>query len=275
MSMERVSVVLVTLNEAKNIERCLESVRWADEIVVVDSFSTDRTVELARRYTAHVYQHEYPGTSKQVERGIGYATGEWIFVIDADEEISPELACEVREVLMDSRGYAGFEFIRKPEAFGKWIEHGGWFPDYQFRFFRKDSYYSEHQEIHGGFNTRGKRGRLKGYLYHHTYATIYAYVEKMNEYTSLHVSNRLKDNPREKAKWHDLLLSPLSHFLRMFISRRGYRDGFHGFVLAMLDATYAMLMYAKLWEYRMREKEGKGMLPPITNLELNALKRKQ
>ena len=273
--MEKVSVVLVTLNEAKNIERCLDSVRWADEIVVVDSFSTDRTVEIARRYTDRVYQHEYPGTSRQVEQGIGYATGDWIFVIDADEEVSADLAGEVREVLRDGRGYAGFEFIRKPEAFGRWIEHGGWFPDYQFRFFRKDSYYCEHQEIHGGFNTRGKKGRLNGYLYHHTYGTIYSYVEKMNEYTSLHVSNRLKNNPREEAKWHDLVLSPLSHFLRMFFSRKGYRDGFHGFVLAILDANYAMLMYAKLWEYRMREKEGKGMLPPITNLELNALKRKQ
>ena len=273
--MEKVSVVLVTLNEEHNIERCLGSVRWADEIVVVDSFSTDRTVELARRYTDRVYMHEYPGTSRQVERGIGYASGDWIFVIDADEECSPELAAEVRDVLSDSRGFAGFEFIRKPEAFGKWIEHGGWFPDYQFRFFRKDSYYPEHQEIHGGFNTRGKKGALKGFLYHHTYGTIYAYVEKMNEYTSLHVSNRLTSGRGAAPRWYTILLSPLSHFLRMFFSRGGYRDGFHGFILAILDANYAMLMYAKLWEYRMREKEGKGILPPVTNAALNALKRKQ
>jgi glycosyltransferase involved in cell wall biosynthesis len=273
--MEKATVVLVTLNEAGNIERCLESCRWADEIVVVDSFSTDRTVQLAKKYTTRVYQHEYPGTSKQVERGIGYATGDWIFVIDADEEVSPELAGEVRDVLRDSGGYAGFEFIRKPSAFGKWIEHGGWFPDHQFRFFRKDCYYPEHQEIHGGFNTRGKRGRLHGFLYHHTYATIYSYVEKMNEYTSLHVSNKLKGDPTTDARWHNLILNPLSHFLRMFISRKGYKDGFHGFVLAMLDATYAMLMYAKIWEYRMRQKEGKGLLPPITNFELNAMKQKK
>ncbi|HUI10478.1 MAG TPA: glycosyltransferase family 2 protein [Bacteroidota bacterium] len=272
--MERVTVVLVTLNEEGNISRCLDSCRWADEIVVVDSFSTDRTVEIARAYTDRVYQHEYPGTSRQVERGITYATGDWIFVIDADEEVSPELAAEVKAVLSSGDGYAGFEFIRKPEAFGKWIEHGGWFPDYQFRFFRKDSYFPEHQEIHGGFSTHGRRGRLKGYLYHHTYRTIYAYVEKMNEYTSLHVSNRLRDNPAARVRWYNLVLSPLSHFLRMFFSRRGYRDGFHGFVLALLDATYAMLMYAKLWEYGMRTREGKGLLPPITNFELNALKRK-
>jgi glycosyltransferase involved in cell wall biosynthesis len=272
--MQKLSVVLVTLNEEKNIDRCLGSVRWADEIVVVDSFSSDRTLELARKYTDKVYQHEYPGTSKQVERGINYATGDWIFVIDADEEISDELAAEVKAVLCGDGDVVGYEFIRKPSAFGKWIEHGGWFPDYQFRFFRKDSYYPEHQEIHGGFNTKGKRGRLKGYLYHHTYATIYSYVEKMNEYTSLHVSNKLKDNPAAEARWHNLILNPLSHFLRMFISKKGYKDGFHGFVLALLDATYTMLLYAKLWEYRMREKEGKGKFPPTTNVELNALKHK-
>jgi glycosyltransferase involved in cell wall biosynthesis len=273
--MEIVSVVLVTLNEEGNIQRCLESVRWADEIVVVDSFSTDRTVEMARRYTDRVYQHEYPGTSRQVERGIGYATGDWIFVIDADEEVSPELAASVREAVRDNKGCAGFEFNRKPSAFGKWIEHGGWFPDYQFRFFRKDSYYPEHQEIHGGFNTRGRRGRLTGYLLHHTYATIYSYVEKMNEYTSLHVSNKLKARPDMEARWYNLILNPLSHFLRMFFSHKGYKDGFHGFVLALLDAQYAMLMYAKIWEYRMRQKEGKGLLPPITNAGLNILKRKR
>ena len=103
---------------------------------------------------------------------------------------------------------------------------------------------------------------------------IRSYVEKMNEYTSLHVSNKLKDHPDINVRWRHLMLNPLSHFLRMFISRKGYKDGFHGFVLALLDATYAMVMYAKLWEYRMRQAEGKGQLPPITNAELNILKRK-
>ena len=123
--MQKLSVVLVTLNEERNIDRCLGSVRWADEIVVVDSFSSDRTVELARKYTDRVYQHEYPGTSKQVERGINYATGDWIFVIDADEEMSEELAAEVKEVLCGNGDIVGYEFIRKPSAFGQWIEHGG------------------------------------------------------------------------------------------------------------------------------------------------------
>jgi hypothetical protein len=141
--------------------------------------------------------------------------------------------------------------------------------------FRKDSYYTDHQEVHGGFNTRGKKGRLEGILYHHTYETIYSYVEKMNDYTSLQVTNKLKSNPSLLPKRRNLILSPLSHFLRMFISKKGYKDGFHGFVLALLDATYTLLLYAKIWEYQTRKVDGAVNLPPITNVDLNKLKHKQ
>jgi (heptosyl)LPS beta-1,4-glucosyltransferase len=271
--MARLSVVLTTLNEERNIDRCLGSVRWADEIVVVDSFSTDRTVELARNYTERIYQHEYPGSSRQVERGIQYATGKWILVIDADEEVTPPLAEELRRVAATDPPVAGYDILRRPRAFGHWIDHGGWFPDYQFRLFRKDRYTANHQEVHGGFEPNGPRGRIEALLLHHTYDTVFSYVEKMNDYTSLQVSNKLRDNPAAAAGWTKILLSPLSHFLRMFVSNRGYRDGMHGFVLALLDATYSMLLYAKLWEYRMQQREGRGTLPPITNADLHGVKR--
>lgn len=271
--MARLTVVLTTLNEERNIDRCLGSVRWADEIVVVDSFSTDRTVECAKKYTQKVFQHEYPGSSRQVERGIQYATGEWILVIDADEEVTPPLAEEIRRVAAADPPVSGYEILRRPRAFGRWIEHGGWFPDYQFRLFRKDRYRVNHQEVHGGFEPEGPKEKIEALLLHHTYDTIFSYVEKMNDYTSLQVSNKLRDNPGATARWSNLVLNPLSHFLRMFISRRGYRDGMHGFVLALLDAVYSMLLYAKLWEYRMQERGGPGDLPPITNDGLNRVKR--
>lgn len=271
--MARLTVVLTTLNEERNIDRCLGSVRWADEIVVVDSFSTDRTIERARVYTDRVYQHDYPGSSRQVERGIGYATGDWIFVIDADEEVTPALAEELRRVAANDPPVAGYAILRKARAFGKWIEHGGWFPDYQFRLFRKDRYTANHQEVHGGFEPAGRKERIDALLLHYTYDTIFSYVEKMNDYTSLQVSNKLRINAGATARWHNLVLNPLSHFLRMFISQRGYRDGMHGFVLALLDATYSLLLYAKLWEHRMQERAGGGALPPITNARLNEVKR--
>jgi glycosyltransferase involved in cell wall biosynthesis len=273
--MAKLSVVLTTLNEEKNIDRCLRSVRWADEIVVIDSFSTDRTIARARKYTRRIYQHEYRGSSRQVDRGISYAKNEWVLIIDADEEVTPELAKGIQDVVRSPDAAAGFEILRKPSAFGKWIEHGGWFPDYQFRLFRKDSYEVNHQEVHGGFSTHGKKGRLDGILLHHTYDTIYSYVEKMNDYSSLEVSNKLKSGTSSHVRWNNLVLNPLSHFLRMFISNKGYKDGFHGFVLALLDATSAMLLYAKLWEHGMREAEGEGKLPPITNAQLNMLKHKR
>jgi glycosyltransferase involved in cell wall biosynthesis len=272
----RLSVVLITLNEERNIQRCLNSVRWADEIIVVDSFSRDRTVQLARGYTSHVYEHEYPGSSRQVEYAIGYATGEWIFVIDADEEMSAGLAAQVQAVVREGAarpgGIAGYDVLRRPKAFGKWIESGGWYPDYQFRLFRKTAFRVNHQEVHGGIEPVGERGRLDGHLYHYTYDTIYAYVAKMNDYTSLQVTNKLKSDPDVRATRRNLVLNPLSHFLRMYLSRKGYRDGFHGFVLALLDAVYTMLLYAKLWEHRMHEEQRSGFHPPITNADLNRLK---
>ncbi len=271
--MPGVSAILTTLNEERNIDRCLSSVRWADEIVVVDSFSSDRTVERARKYTDRIYQHEFPGSSRQVERGIQYAAHDWVFYIDADEEVSPELATQIRDALRDPGGVVGYEVLRKPSAFGKWIEHGGWFPDYPFRLFRKDSYVADHQEVHGGFTTQGRKERLDGILYHHTYATISSYIQKMNDYTSLQVTNKLAADPELLPGRGRMILSPLSHFLRMFISKKGYRDGFHGFVLAVLDATYTMLLYAKIWEYQTQRAEG-GAIPPVTNVDLNRLKHR-
>ncbi len=257
MNMQRLSVVLTTLK---------------DEIIVVDSFSTDRTVELARKYTQRVYQHEYPGSSRQVERGIHYASCDWVLVIDADEEVTQELAGQIKQVLSGKEAFSGYEILRKPFAFGKWIEHGGWFPDYQFRFFRKDGYTANHAEVHGGFESKGPKGRLDGLLLHHTYETMHAYIQKMNDYTSLQVSNKLKGDPEAGAGWHNFVLNPLSHFLRMFFSKQGYKDGIHGFILAVLDAAYSMLLYAKLWEYNSRKANGSGMLPPINNADLNKVK---
>ena len=276
--MERVSVVLITLNEEHNIDRCLGSVSWADEIIVVDSFSRDGTVEAARRYTEHVYQHEYPGSSRQCERGISYATGDWILILDADEEVSGELAAQIQEIVRDPEPAAerpvGYDILRKVMAYGRWIEGCGWFPDYQFRFFRKDACVAEHQEVHGGFTTEGRRGRLDGLLYHYTYDTIYSHLARINDYTSLDVANKLRRDPEAQAPLRKLLFSPIVHFFNMFFRKKGYRDGYHGFVLSLLDGVGSLVLYAKLWEYRMRQKEGKGELPPITNFELNEFKRR-
>lgn len=272
--MAKLSVIVVTLNEEKNIERCLQSVAWADEIILVDSFSTDRTLEIAARFTTKIYQFAYPGYSKQVERGIEHATHEWVFILDADEEVSRELASSIRERISGAHAEAGYYVSRKVQVFGKWIYHAGWYPDWQFRLARKDSIVAEHLEVHGGFTTRGQTGRLQGDLFHYTYDTIAQYLEKINDYTSLHVSNKLGDvSVRRPVGLRKIVLSPVAHFLRMFLVNRGYKDGMEGFFLSVYSALYTMLLYAKLWEYQVRRAEGATELPPITNPDLQRLRR--
>lgn len=270
--MKMLSVVVITYNEEARLARCLESVRWADEIVVVDSFSRDGTVELAKRYTSRVFQHDYPGSSKQVERGIGYSSGTWIMIVDADEVVTAGLAAEIRTAISDPGDIEGYEICRRPWAFGKPIEHGGWYPDYQVRLFRKEKYRVNHAEVHGGFRVEGKTRRLSGIVEHYTYDTVYDYLARMNEYTSLEVSNKLASRPNQSVSRGKLLLSPVSHFWQMYVVRKGYRDGFHGFILALLDATYALALYSKVWEYRSALQAGRA-LPPITNAQLNLIKR--
>jgi len=272
--MDRLSVIVITYNEEQNIERCLRSVRWADEIIVVDSFSTDRTVEIARGMTATVLEHAYDGDIPQRERGFAHATGDWLMYLDADEEVSPELGAEIRDLLSQPpSGPDGYTLLRKSMIFGTWTEHGGWFPDLTFRLFRKGRYVAEPAEVHGGFTVRGKKGTLSGLLHHYTYNSIEQYLGKMNAYTSLAVSNKLKDDPHADAGPVKIILSPVSHFFRKFISNKGYKDGLHGFILAGLGAIYTLALYAKVWEYQLRQREGKGTLPPITNLDLRRFTR--
>jgi glycosyltransferase involved in cell wall biosynthesis len=267
------SVVVLTFNEEKSIERCLCSVRWADEIVVVDSFSSDNTVALAKQYTQKVFQFEYPGYSVQVERGIQQATGKWIFILDADEEVTPELASSIKAAIEQPDAHDGYMVARKVFVFGQWIKHGGWSPDWQFRLVRRDKYVAHHLEIHGGFTTQGSIGRLSGALNHYTYADIAQYLKKINDYTSLHVSNKLEDGSVDEARWYKIVFSPFLYFIRMFIIDKGYKDGMTGFFLAFYSALYNLALYAKLWEYRMRKQEGGGKLPPITNAALQRAKR--
>lgn len=268
-----VSAVVITYNEERAIERCLESVRWADEIIVVDSFSTDSTLERARKFTSNILQHEYDGDIPQRLRGFERAKGDWLLYIDADEEVSEPLRDEIRRAIASPEAADGYFLSRQIQAFGRWIRHGGWYPDRTLRLFRKGRYIAQQAEVHGGFSIQGRTGVLHAPLYHYTYESIEDYLGKMNDYTSLQVTERLKTMPPERSLWPKIFFSPASHFLRKYFVNRGYRDGFPGFLLAFLGSLYTFALYAKVWEYRLREQEGKGALPPTTNLELSQMRR--
>ncbi len=256
-----VSAVIVTKNEEKNIGDALESVKDFEDIVVVDSFSEDRTTEICRQYTSKVFQHEWQGYAKQKQMAVDYAKKPWVLILDADERVTPELESEIMEKignihltqnseLKTLSSYCGFYIPRKNFFLGKWIRHSGWWPDHTLRLFRKDLSYVEQREVHEKVLVNGSVGYLKNPLEHYTYRTISDYIKKMENYSTLSAKEMLSKNPQPSSLSLTLkiIMSPIFTFLKMFFLKQGFRDGVHGFMLAVLYSFYTFLKYAKVWE---------------------------
>ncbi len=268
--MEKLSVVIITLNEERNIERCLRSVQWVDEVVVVDALSSDRTVEICRKLKARVIQRAWDGFAPQKQFAVSSASHPWVFVLDADEEISPELGEELRTTLASENMADGYRVNRKSFFLGQWMRYGGWFPDAQIRLFRKTAGSVSQRPVHEGIDVQGRVGQLVNPLNHYTYHSIEQYLSKLNIYTSLDVSNKLLEKPHT-VRWYNFLLNPISVFLRMYVALGGFRDGFRGFLLAAYSSLYKLLLYAKSWEYQTAAAR-KTVPPPVTTEALNPLR---
>ncbi len=240
-----VSVVVITKNEEKNIEDTLKSIKDFEDIAVVDSFSEDRTVEICRKYTHRVYQHEWQGYAKQKQMAVDYAEKPWVLILDADERVTPKLKSEITEKIKNA-SFSGFYIPRKNFFLDKWIRHGGWRPDYTLRLFRKDVSYVEQREVHEKVVVNGPLGYLKEPLEHYTYRTITDYIKKMENYSML--SAKELCNKKSTPSILSMLLNPVFVFTKMFFLRQGFRDGVHGFMLAILYSFYTFLKYAKAWE---------------------------
>jgi glycosyltransferase involved in cell wall biosynthesis len=266
------SVTIITKNEEKNIERCLKSVQWASEIIVVDSFSSDSTVEYCRQLNATVIQREWEGYSKQKEFALLQAKNEWILSLDADEEVPEELAVEIQSIILRENETVGYEIPRKSFFLGKWMKHGGWYPGYQLRLFKKSKIEMNHRPVHEGFVAHGSVGRLACSINHYTYHSIHQYLEKMNDYTSLDVINKIGNG--RTIYWYHFLLNPLATFLRMYISLSGWKDGFLGFLLAYYSSLYTLLVFTKSWEYQTAQKR-MMVLPPVTTEAIVEIKKVQ
>jgi glycosyltransferase involved in cell wall biosynthesis len=265
-----ISVCIITKNEEANIARCVRSVRWADEIIVVDANSTDRTRDLAREQGARVMERRWEGFASQKEFAVQQCSSDWVLSLDADEEVTEELKNEVQELLSAGTAFDGFEIARKSYFLGKWIRYGGWYPGYQLRLFRKSKTRMNHRPVHEGFLVDGPVRRLTSDINHYTYTSLHQYIDKMNDYSSLDVMNKISS--RKIIRWYNFILNPLSAFLRMYISLQGFRDGFQGFLLAWYSALHVLVIYAKSWEYQTARKNGTS-LPPVTGEELTELKR--
>jgi glycosyltransferase involved in cell wall biosynthesis len=240
---------MIVANEASRIEPALKSVQWADEIVIIDGFSRDGTVEICRRYTDRVFQYPWEGFARQRQHSLEHATHSWIFSIDADEVVTEALREEILAIVrLDERACAGYRVPRKTKYLGRWIEHSGWFPDYQTRLFQKSKVTVAPRLVHEGFEVTGEIRKLNGILLHHAFDSIAQHLAKINRYTSLDAHQKIVQLQGRRVRWFHLIFNPLSKFLRMFISNQGFRDGFQGFILALLSAFATLLVYAKVWE---------------------------
>lgn len=247
--MSKISVVMIVGNEAARVESALKSIQWADEIIIVDSFSTDGTVEICRRYTDKIFQYQWDGFARQRRRSLEHASHPWVFSIDADEVVTETLRDEILSIVRRNQGNCqGYRVPRKTKYLGRWIKHSGWFPDYQLRLFRKANVSIELRLVHEGFEVRGATGKLDGILLHVAFDSIAHHLAKINRYTSLDAHQKLAQLKGRRVRSYHLIFNPLSKFLRMFISNKGFRDGFPGFILALLSAFATLLLYAKVWE---------------------------
>jgi glycosyltransferase involved in cell wall biosynthesis len=245
---EKISACITAGNEEHNIRRCLESVRWVDEIVVVDSFSKDRTAEICREYTPLVYQHKWLGYIGQKNLIRDMATNPWILFIDADEEVSPDLRAEILEEFGTGRNlaFAGYEFPRMVHYLGRWIRHGDWYPDVKLRLLRKDRCVCAGQEPHDQMQVKGPVSRLRSPLYHYTYIDISDQMVTLDRFSSI-TAHTLRESGR-RFKLFDLLFRPGFRFFRGYILKRGFMDGIPGFIIAKSAAFGTFAKYAKIWE---------------------------
>ncbi len=259
--MEKVSAVLITLNEEKRIRPTLESLRWVDEIVVLDFQSTDRTAEICREYTDKVFQEPWDGYVNGRNRALELAGHPWILSVDADERVTPELQQEIRHLLSGdaTRGVDGFMIPRRMYYLGKWIRHSGWYPDAKLRLYRLQGARWVGGSVHEKCTVPGKVKRLRSNLNHYSFESLGQHIEKINHYTDLYARDRFRQG--RTAGLPALLLEPPAEFLKNYIIRLGFLDGIAGLTICLLRAMTIYVKKTKLRDlHRLGNADASGTL---------------
>lgn len=247
--MPTLSVVISVYNEEKRLSKTLASVSFADEIIVVDNSSIDRTPLIAKEYTKRIYTRpNYAMLNINKNFGFTKASGDWILCLDADETVTPELAKEIKSAISNKQlAISGYWIPRKNIIFGKWIRHSIWWPDYQLRLFKNGKGKFPEQHVHEMLALEGTSDKLTHSMVHDNYSSISQFIRKMDTiYTENEVENRIKKG--EKIVWIDAIAYPIRDFLKTFLAQEGYKDGLHGLVLSILQAFYMFIVFAKIWE---------------------------
>jgi glycosyltransferase involved in cell wall biosynthesis len=247
--MDKLSVVVITKNEASRIRECLESVRWADEIIVVDDCSTDETVAIAKEFTDKVFVRKMDIEGKHRNYAYGLASNLWVLSLDADERVTPELRDEIVDLLKNSPSCNGYAIPRRNFIGSTWVRHGGMYPSAQLRLFKKDKFkYDELAEVHPQAYMPDPRGNLKNDILHHTYRDFTDAIAKLDRQTDLEAQKWFREN--RKVGVLGILRKSIDRFWRAYFSKKGYKDGVPGLFLAVNAGMYQFLSFAKTWELR-------------------------
>lgn len=246
------SVIIITKNEASHISRCLESVAWADEIIVLDSGSEDDTVSICRQYTDKVYQTDWPGFGIQKQRALDKATGDWILSVDADEVVTPELRLEIETALQQEQ-FQGYEIPRLSSYCGRQMRHGGWWPDYVLRLFRRDCGGFTDTVVHERIIVQGQVGRMRTPLLHDAFVNLDEVLHKVNSYSSLGAALLYRRGVRSSLG--KAILKGLWTFIRTYWLKAAFLDGGQGLMLSISNAEGAYYKYLKVLELQNRQSD--------------------
>ena len=274
MSKKILSAVISVFNGEKYLDECLKSVSFADEIIVVNNSSTDKTLEIAQKYTDKIFTRPN-NLMLNVNKNFGFskATGEWILCLDVDERVTSELKKEIQNLelqnleLQIENSANGYWVPRKNIIFGKWMEHTGWYPDHQLRLFKKDKGKFPEEHVHEMVKVEGKVGSLNEHIVHYNYDSISQFLQKLgtiygpNEADQLIKKGYIFD-------WRDAIRFPVKEFLSRFFAREGYKDGFHGLMLSLLMAFYHLIVFSYIWEKRKFKQINDGTMLAQTEKEI-------
>ncbi|MCM8770315.1 MAG: glycosyltransferase family 2 protein [Candidatus Omnitrophica bacterium] len=245
------SVVILTKNEEARISECLESVKSADELIVVDDFSTDKTVEIAQRYTDKIFLRKMDIEGRHRNWAYTKTKNDWILSLDADERATPELMQEINMVIRSKPHFDGFTIPRRNYIGKYWIKHGGWYPSPQLKLFRKNKFHYEEVEVHPRAFMEGPCGHLKNDIIHYSYRDFEDFLNKLNRQTTWEAQKWF--NQGKPMKLGRFIWRTIDRFMRTYIGKAGYRDGFIGFVIAYYAGLYQWMSYLKYRELIMRK----------------------
>jgi len=249
----KLAAVIISQDEEANIERCIKSVAFCDTVLVVDSGSKDRTVEIAKTNGASVHEMPWKGYAEQKNAALEMIDAEWVLSIDADEEVSSELRHEIIATITNPKGLVAFSMPRKTIHFGRWIRYGGWYPNRNLRLFKRTAGRWIGSEVHERWQPAGATGELNADLLHYSFSNLSDQVARNNSYSSLsavklHKAGRAFSTPR-------LFIKSISKFLETYLLKRGFLDGYPGFIISVSAAYSVFLKWAKLWELENGAKE--------------------